>query len=343
MFLALFVFLTCSVKNQTIKEDKPVPDNTIQSIPQKQAFYFISGQHSEGDVWLYDIVANSFWQITYLNNANIEIINVSPDRAYVIIQDENHDAFVIHSDAREYFPIKRYPDEKKLKLIRNICWISNHAFLCVASDEEKGDTVFKVSLLDDEWYSYEFEPFGVLNISKPESMILSADRKYLGFLATDISHNNILSLYRMDKNDINQLSFVNGTNIHLIFNEQNNGLFYNENKTLYKIDFNKYTKILLIGPETIVNLYQNPKFKYLIYYTIKGDNNFTLLYEKNTDTIGPGTYLHSFSGIRDIYFFEDGKTLYYDTFKNELHSFDLKTHEDRLIFNDCALFSLFKK
>lgn len=339
LFWILLVILRCAHKGSIIKE---TPEIKIAPKPTpvyaKNSIFFVSSQQTEGDVWLYDFEKNSLWQITFLDDSELEICGVSPDNRFIVITYNEGKGYVIESEYNDLIPIRDSIYESELKSINNICWISNDMFLCIGSNENFDSKIFRVFRTKDE--KWIFEPFEIplINIAlTTERIALSHNRKYLAILTKELELEKILYVYNFDTADLKKLGMISQSNVKLIWNEENNAIFYNHKNAIFQIDFKGFNKVIVSEQKKISNIYQNSETRYKIYYTIESNGEVSL-YLKDTDRLGPGQILKRIKNLKDIYFCA-GK-LFYDTLDNEVHSLNLETLEDNLLFSDSALFYL---
>ncbi len=341
-FILLTLITSCAKKRIILKEEiiEAQKISTISAIPT--SLFFISAQQTEGDIWLYDIKANSLWQISFLDNPDLKIISVSPENRYIVISDEIEQSYIIEIETHNIIPIKIYPDEKKLIAINNVCWLSSNSFLCTGLSNINESKIFKVSKTEDEWQSSTFKlPFFNDIVSDINLLSLSHNKKNLAILINnEMEIKKELYIYNFNSSTLKKLNFLSQSNVDIIWSEDNNEIFYNQDNIIYKIDLNGFNKILLITSQKILNIYQNPKYKFKLYYTIQNNENYVSLYLKNTDKIGPGEFIKEIEGLKNLYFLPDGEHIFYDTYRNEIHYLNLRTLEDNILFSDSALFFL---
>ncbi len=339
--LIFFIILNCTHKEGIIEESPEIkPEQEPVSAYIQNSIVFVSSQQTDGDVWLYDIDKNSLWQITFLDDSEIKICGVSPDNRFIVITYDKNKGYVIESEHNDLIPIRDSMYESELKSINDVYWISNNVFLCIASNEYYDSKIFKVFRTKNEEWIFEPFEFPLMNIAQTaETISLSHNKKYLAILSKELELEKMLYVYNFDTSDFKKLTMISQSNVKFIWNEENNAIFYNHRNAIFQIDFKGFNKVIVAESKKISNIYQNPESRFKIYYTIE-NNGEVSLYLKDTDKLGPGQILKTIKNLKDIYFLNNGEKLFYDTFDNEIHSLNLKTLEDNLLFSDSALFYL---
>jgi len=258
-----FIFSNCTSTNTTLSQDSEYLHTN--QINNTNSFFYVSKQQTDGDIWLYDMDKNSFWEITSQNDSDIKILSVSYDNKYIVFEDE--EVYIVDAFSNRISSIKDIYGEE-MKSIYNIDWISNNMFLCLThSDNYTTQKLLHVYKKDNEWIYQQVDDMFYTGSFKVVKFKTSHNKKYVSILSKESDDGVVLYIYDNESQHTKQMNFINQTNVDVIWSDDNNTLFYNQGKAVYEIELNGFNKIICMEDSDILRLYQNPKYKFKLYYT----------------------------------------------------------------------------
>ncbi len=354
LIVVLVIFNNCASKKSHIKSDiikeelndyTSVNTENIGNINTDKILLYVTKENSNGDIWLYNIEKNSKWQITDLNNPNIEIKFIAPNFSFIIFKEDTD--YILDLNNEELYEI--YLDaisSEKLINIKYVNFINNNSFYCIGipTTNRNISSIYKVHKTNDRWVAQLIEipfEFSFLNKTIYNNLVLSPDKDKLAFINNNEFGKLEIYVLNLKKQTIKKLyQLKHSTDI--IWGESSSSLYYYEDTSIYNINFKKFTKLILTQDKPIIKLIPYPKQRFKFYYVAKFDD-YSFMFLKNTDIIGRGKFLFNNTNIKNIYISASGKSIFWDNSNNEIYYFNLDTLQINKILDNASLLKLNEK
>ena len=348
LFLLPYLLFYCSPGRDyvTIQQDLETKDiferTDIHKGIKDDFLFYISNDNSEGDIWLYNLDSNSKWQITSVNNKNLQIISISTFYKYVIYTTGNKNIIYDIDDDDEMDYDDSVSQEYNFSAFQNINWVNEEKFYFLSSTNQKIINIFKAQLNENKEWSFKRlyfpDDYLYLNEKNIYSLSLSYNKKLLAFIAKDSLNHKYVFIWDLNNSKIKKLVPTRKTS-RLIWSENNTDLYYYENYFVYSINLNGAKNLVISQSKPVYQLIYYPKYKHKFIYITSLDDYF-YVHLKNIDYIGEGNFLFNAMNLKNASLYQKSDLLFYDNKDNEIYCYNLQNTEIRKILNNASLYKL---
>ena len=348
LFLLPYLLFYCSGSRNyvTIQQDietKETFERTDIHKGLKDNFlFYVSNENSEGDIWLYNLDSDSKWQITSINNKNLQIISLSTFYKYIIYTTEEKSVVYDVDDDDEMEFDDTDGQKYHFSAFQDVNWVNEEKFYFSSSTNQKTVNIFAAQLNEDNKWDFERMSFPddhlFLNEKDIYSLSISYNKKLLAFIAKDQFNRKYIFTWDLNNNIIKKLIPAKKIS-KLIWSENNMDIFYYENFYIYSINYDGAKTLVISQNKPIYQLVYYPKYKYKFIYITSPDDYF-FIHLKNIDYIGEGNFLFNARDLKNAFLYQKSDLLYYDTIENEIYYYNIQNTEIKKILDNASLYKL---
>lgn len=353
LFILLLITVSCSSQSNYItnNNDDDIEDDIteqyngteIHSGLKGNFLFYVSNVDSDGDIWLYNLDENNKWQISSVDNKNLQIVSLSPDYRYIIYNKEDKKNAIFNLSEGNEMELGYYNSPEDIfSCFQDVNWVDQNQFYFFASTNGQNSRIFKAQLNNENRWIFSGLDFTFI---KPEiatmniySLSLSYNKKILAFIAGPSLKQSYLYTFNLETKKIrNFISIKSYTD--LIWAENNNIIYFFEGNYIYDINFKGAKELVISDNKEFYRLIYHPEKKFKFFYVTKF-NDYFFISLKNMDLMGAGDFLCNTQNMKDISIFRDSNFVYYDNSNNEIYFFNNTTKEIKKILDQASLYQL---
>ncbi len=351
IFIFLLFFFQCASEKgyhhtfeKEIESKTTVDATEIHNGLKGEFLFYVSKQNSLGDIWLYNLSKNNKWQITSVNNKNLQILSLSPSYQYLIYNIEE-DKNVIYdlkkNDEMDFY--SSFNETYSFSLFKDITWKGTGKFFFIGSTNNKSTNIFQSTLNDEnKWVVEKLDissAMTFLNEDRIYSLSLSYNQQLLAFIARNPINQLFIYVYDLSNKKIKKMIPVKQIS-QLIWSENNKNIFFHdEDYFIYSINFRGAKELVVSGGKLMEHLFYHPDQRFKFFYVTQL-NEFYFVSLKNIDYVGQGDFLFNTKNLKDLNLFKKSDLMFYDNTSNEIYYYNLKTSEIRKILDNASLLKL---